>query len=148
MFMTNQQSPELTEPGIGSFYDPAAFVTPHFASIFIAPSLVVLPVRRNQLSRPLLQSLAQRIRVVAGVGDYALGLLPRTAFGSRDPDLGEPGFVGGVAQGAGEVFAGGAVHAVESGRVAVAHVFKHGAAVMDEMGEIVEVGFADLEFHG
>jgi hypothetical protein len=35
MFMTNQQSPELTEPGIGSLYDPAAFVTPHFASIFM-----------------------------------------------------------------------------------------------------------------
>ena len=90
--MTNQQAAELTQPGIGSLHNPAAFVTPHFASIFIAPSLVVLPIGRNQLNGPFLQSLAQRIGVVASISNYALGLLPRPAFRAWDADFGERGF--------------------------------------------------------
>ena len=57
MLMTNQQSAELTEPGVGSFHDPAALVASQFASIFVAPFLVVLPVGRDQLDASLLQSL-------------------------------------------------------------------------------------------
>ena len=41
MLMTDQQPAELTEPGIGAFDDPAAFVSPQFAAIFVAPVLVV-----------------------------------------------------------------------------------------------------------
>jgi len=46
MFMTNltnQQPPKLAEPGVGSFHDPAALITPQFAPIFVAPFLIVLP---------------------------------------------------------------------------------------------------------
>ena len=90
--MANQKSAELTEPGIGSLHDPAPFVTPHLASIVIAPSLVVLPIRCNQLDGSLLQPLAQRIGVVPGVGDYAPRLLPRPALAAWDADFLERGF--------------------------------------------------------
>ncbi len=54
MLMTNQQPAELAEPGVGSLHDPAALITPQFASIFVAPLLVVLPVRRDQFDASLL----------------------------------------------------------------------------------------------
>jgi hypothetical protein len=44
MLMANQQPAELTEPGVGAFDDPAAFVSPQLAAIFIAPVLVVASV--------------------------------------------------------------------------------------------------------
>ena len=93
MLMTNQQSAELTEPGIGSLHDPAPFVSPqscvHLRS---ACPLVVLPVGRDQLDGSLLQPLAQRVGVVSRLGDYALRLLPRPAFRAWDADFGERGF--------------------------------------------------------
>jgi hypothetical protein len=48
MFMTNQQSAELTEPSIGSFDNPSALVAAQFPAIFISPLLVVPPVGSNQ----------------------------------------------------------------------------------------------------
>src|SRR5712692_7250957 len=36
MLMTNQQSSELTEPGVGSFHNPAALITPQFAPVFVS----------------------------------------------------------------------------------------------------------------
>ncbi len=92
MLMTNQQSAELTEPGIGSLHDPAAFVASHFASVFIPPPLIVLSVGRDQFDGTLLQSFTQRIGVVAGVGDYTLRLLPRAPLRAGDADLLERGF--------------------------------------------------------
>jgi hypothetical protein len=92
MLMTNQQSTELAQPGIGSFHDPAAFVAPHLASVFIAPPLIVLTVRRDQFDGSFLQPLTQRIGVVTGIGDHPLWLLPRPAFGARDADFLERGF--------------------------------------------------------
>ena len=47
MLMTNQQSAELPKSDIGSLHNPVANVTPQFASILVAPSLVVLPVGSN-----------------------------------------------------------------------------------------------------
>src|ERR1035437_9147316 len=92
MFMTDQQSSELTEPGVGSLHNPAALITPQFAPIFVAPSLIVLAVGRNQFNASLLQALTQWVGVVAAVGDHALRLLPRAAFPAWDPDFGERGF--------------------------------------------------------
>ena len=80
MFMTNQQPAKLAEPGVGSFHDSAALITPQFAPIFVAPFLIVLPVRRDQFNASLLQPLPQRVRIVAAVGDYAFRFLPRPAF--------------------------------------------------------------------
>ena len=92
MLMANQQSAELTKPCVRSLYDPTAFVSPQFASIFVAPCFVVLPVGHDQIDAPLLQPLAQRIGIVGPVGDYPLRLLPRPAFWSRHTDFGERGF--------------------------------------------------------
>jgi hypothetical protein len=50
MLMTNQQAAKLAKPGVGSFHDPAALITPQFAPIFVAPFLTVLPVRRDQFN--------------------------------------------------------------------------------------------------
>jgi len=92
MLVANQKSAELAQPGVGSLHDPAAFVSPHFSPIVIALPLVVLAVGCDQLDGPLFQPLPQRIGVVPGIGDYALGLLPRPAFCTRDTDFLERGF--------------------------------------------------------
>ena len=92
MLMTDQQAAKLTEPRIGSLYNPAALITPQFAPIFVTPPLIVLPVGRNQFNPALLQSLTQWVGVVAAVGDHTLGLLPRATFPAWDPDFGERGF--------------------------------------------------------
>lgn len=92
MLVADQQAAELTEPGIGSLHNPAANIASQFPSIFVAPFLVVLPVRRNQVDAALLQSLTERIGVITAVGDDALRLLPGAAFRSGHADLGERGF--------------------------------------------------------
>src|SRR5271166_6467646 len=92
MLMTNQQPAKLAEPGVSSFHDPAALITPQFAPILVAPFLIVLPVRRNQFNASLLQPLTQRVRIVAAVGDHPFRFLSRTAFGTGNPDFGQRGF--------------------------------------------------------
>ena len=92
MLMTDQQASELTKPRMGSLHNPAALITPQFAAIFVAPSLVVLAVGRNQFNPSLLQALTQWVGVVAAVGDHARGLLPRAVFPAWYPDFGERGF--------------------------------------------------------
>ncbi len=92
MLMTNQQAAELAQPGVGSLDNPAAHITPQFSSIFVAPLPAVLAVGSNQFYASLLQALAQRVGVVAAVGNHALGLLPRAAFGLRDADFRQRGF--------------------------------------------------------
>ena len=90
--MANDESAELTEPGVGTFDDPASFVTPEFSAVLIAPELAVLAVRNDEVDAALGQPLSQRVRVVGAVSDYAFRLLSRTAFGSGDFDFGERGF--------------------------------------------------------
>src|SRR6266571_5072166 len=92
MFMTDQQSSELSKPGVGSFDDPTTLVAAQFAPIFVAPLPIVLPVRHDQLDSAFLQSLAQRIRIVGGIGNHPFRLLSRTAFGLRNRDFLERGF--------------------------------------------------------
>src|SRR6202521_2784369 len=92
MLMTDQQASELTKPRMGSLHNPAALITPQFAPILVAPSLIVFPVGRNQFNPSLLQALTQWIGVVAAVGDHAPRLLPRAAFPAWYPDFGERGF--------------------------------------------------------
>lgn len=41
MLKAYKQSAELTEPGVGALHDPTAFIAPHFASVVIAPPLIV-----------------------------------------------------------------------------------------------------------
>ena len=92
MLMTNEKAAELTQPGIGSFHDPAPFVAPHLAPVIVALPFVVFPVGRDQLDGSFPQPLPQWIGVVAGICNYPFRLLPRPAFGSRDADLLERGF--------------------------------------------------------
>jgi hypothetical protein len=92
MLMSYQESSELTEPRVGPLDDPAALVAAQFPPVFVAPLLVVLSIRGNQLDASFLQSLAQRVRIVGAIGDHPFRLLPRAAFGSRDADFFERGF--------------------------------------------------------
>jgi hypothetical protein len=89
--MTHEESAELTEPGVGSFDDPAALISSEFSSVLVAPMLAVLAIRNDEVDTAFCEPLAQRIGVVGAVGDHALGLLPRTALGARDFDLGQRG---------------------------------------------------------
>ena len=89
--MTHEDSAELTEPGVGSFDDPAAFVASELSAVFVSPVLAVLAIGHDEVDTALCEPLAQRIGVVGAVGDHALGLLSWTAFGSRDFHFGERG---------------------------------------------------------
>ena len=89
--MADEQPSELTEPCVGSFNDPAAFVTPQFPTILISPFLVVVPVWSDKFDSSGLPPLAQGIRVIAAIGDYSLRFLPRPAFAPRDADFLERG---------------------------------------------------------
>ena len=91
MLVTNQQSAKLSEPCIGSFYNPSAFVAAELAAIFITPQFVVLPVRRDQFDASLLESLAQWIGVVAAVRYDAFRLLPRPPARPGYADFGDCG---------------------------------------------------------
>src|SRR5208337_1145620 len=90
--MTNQQAAELSQPSIGPLHDPAAFVASELASVFVPPMLVVLPIGHDQFDTAAVQACAQRIRIVAAIGNHPFRFLPRTALGLRNPDLGERGF--------------------------------------------------------
>jgi hypothetical protein len=79
--MTNEQSSELAEPGVGSFDDPAAFVAAQLAAIFIAPVPAAASVGHDQLDAAFLQPLAQWVRVIGAISDHPFRLLPRPAFG-------------------------------------------------------------------
>jgi len=92
MLVSDQQPAELTKPGIGSLYDPTSLIAAQLAAIFVSPTLVVLPVRRDQFDATFLQPFAERVGVVAAVGDHALGLLPWPSLRAWDADFGERGF--------------------------------------------------------
>ena len=91
MLMTNQQAAELSEPSIGSLHNPAAKIAPQFASVFVSPFLVVVPVRHNQFDAALLQSPTQRVGIITAIGNHALGLLPWAAFRTWNADFAERG---------------------------------------------------------
>jgi hypothetical protein len=87
MFMANEQSAGLSQPGVGAFDNPAAFVASQFPTIFVFPLLVVLPVRRDKLDAAPPPSLPQWIGVVTPVRDHPFWLLPRPTFRPGDADL-------------------------------------------------------------
>ncbi len=91
MFMTDEQSAELSQPGVGAFDNPAPFVASQFPAIFISPLLVVLPVRGYQLDATPFPSLSQWIGVVTPVCDHPFWLLPRPTFRPGDSNLFERG---------------------------------------------------------
>ena len=88
--MSFQGSSELLEPSVGSLADPAALASAQLAPVFVASLLI--SVWGDQLDASLLQSLAQRVRVIGTVSNYPFRFLPRTALGSGDADFSERGF--------------------------------------------------------
>ena len=48
MLMSYQESSELSEPRVGSLDNPAMLVSAQLAPVFVAPLLIVLPVRGDQ----------------------------------------------------------------------------------------------------
>jgi hypothetical protein len=89
--MTNQQSAELSEPGVGALDDPTPLVTSQLSAIFEPPVFVVPPIRRNQFDTSPLPSLSQRIGIVAAIGNHPFRVLPRPTRGPRDADFGMRG---------------------------------------------------------
>jgi len=87
--MANEESAELTEPCVGAFDDPAAFISPKFSPIFVSPMLVVLAIWNDEIDAAFGKSLAQRVGVVGAVGDQPFRLFSRAAFGAWDFDRGE-----------------------------------------------------------
>lgn len=90
--MANEESAELTEPGVRALDDPATFVSSEFPAVFVSPVLAVVAVWDDEVDASLLEPFTQRIRVVGAVGDHPFRLLSRSAFGARDFDLPERGF--------------------------------------------------------
>jgi hypothetical protein len=90
--MTNQQSAELSQPGVGALDDPASSVPSEFPSVLMLSLLVVFAVRDDEVNATLLESLAQWIGVVRAVGDHTLRFRSRSTFGAWDLDFGERGF--------------------------------------------------------
>jgi hypothetical protein len=90
--MANEESAELTEPGVGAFDDPASFVPPEFPAVLVTPQFAVVAVRNDELDASLGKPFAQRVGVVGAVRDHAFRLLSRPAFGAWDFDFRERGF--------------------------------------------------------
>ena len=89
--MADQLSAELSQPCIGPFDLPAAFVAAQFPAIHKSFLFVVLPVGCNQFDAALLPSLWQRVRVVTAIRYHSFRFLPRPAPLPGDADLGERG---------------------------------------------------------
>jgi hypothetical protein len=75
--VAHDQSPEISQPGEGAFDFPPPTVTPQCPSILRRGFAPVLAVRTDQLDAAHPELTAQRIAVVAQIGDQSL----RLAFG-------------------------------------------------------------------
>lgn len=89
--MADQQPAELSEPCVGAFDDPAAFVAPELSPVLVASVPAIFAIGDDQLDAAFLQPLAQRVGVVGAVGDHPFRFLSGTAFGPGDADFGERG---------------------------------------------------------
>jgi hypothetical protein len=73
------QTPEVSEPGVGAFDDPSSAIAPQGSAILGCGPNAILLVRADQFDAALPQAFPQRIAVVGFVGDDSHRLLPRTA---------------------------------------------------------------------
>src|SRR2546425_49561 len=74
------QSAEVAEPGEGAFPRPPPLIAPQRPAVLRRGLATILAMRNDQLDAAPGQLLAQRVTVVATVGDEAFRLLPRTAW--------------------------------------------------------------------
>jgi hypothetical protein len=84
MFVANDQSPEVSDPGDAPFHLPAAFVSPQLASILRRRFAAIGFVRTDQVNASFFQPLSQRIGVGGLVIDQSGGVLAGPAASPRD----------------------------------------------------------------
>ena len=79
MVVTHNESAEIPQPSESALHRPAPLVTSQHAPILPRRAMAVRAMRRDQQDSPPLQPLAQRIAVIALVGNHPQRFLPRTA---------------------------------------------------------------------
>src|ERR1700675_2755215 len=77
--VAHDQSPEVTEPGVGSFDNPSPPVAPQRSTVLCRRFFSIAAMRHDQFDTPLPQAFAQRIAVIGFVGDHPERFLPRSA---------------------------------------------------------------------
>jgi hypothetical protein len=77
--VAHNQTPIVPEPTDGALDDPAPLIPPEGSPILGRRPLPVPVMGRDQLDSSFRQSLAQRVAVIAAVGDHALRFLPGAA---------------------------------------------------------------------
>ncbi len=93
MFMSHQQSAELTKPGVGSLHYPAAHVAPQFASVLVSARVCCSSGKGTMKSMPRFF-----MRSRSGSESYPRSAIMRLGFcrgrplRPRDADFGERGF--------------------------------------------------------
>src|SRR2546428_8054261 len=76
----HHQSAEVAEPSDGASHRPPPLIAPQRPAVLRRGLATILAMRDDQLDAAPGQLLAQRVTVVATVGDEAFRLLPRTAW--------------------------------------------------------------------
>src|SRR5258707_535527 len=76
--IAHDQSAEVAQPCEGPLHDPASPVATQRTTVLRRRFAPILPMRDDQFDAALGQLRAQRIAIVAPVGDEANGLLPGT----------------------------------------------------------------------
>lgn len=76
--VAHHQSAEVAEPCEGAFHGPASPISAQRPTVLRRRLDSILAMRGDQLDAACRQFFAQRVTIVALVGDEADGLLPRT----------------------------------------------------------------------
>ncbi len=84
MFITNDQSSEVSHPGDAAFHLPTPLVPSQFAAILGRRLATIGLMRTDQVDAPFLQTGAQWIGVGGLVVDQPSRILPWSAASSRD----------------------------------------------------------------
>jgi hypothetical protein len=84
--VAHHESPEVAKPGDAALDDPALLVTPQQAPVLRRRPATVRAVRSNQGHTATPQPFAQRVAVVALVGNYPRGFLPGASALVPPPD--------------------------------------------------------------
>jgi hypothetical protein len=86
MLITYDETPKVTQPGKRSFHDPPPPVPSQHAAILMRGVFVVAPRRNDGLNPPPGQPTAQRIAVIAAIGNQPLRPLAGPTGFPRPPD--------------------------------------------------------------
>jgi hypothetical protein len=75
----NDKAPGIRKPRECPLNLISALVTPQFTAVMISLFLIVIPVGADQFNASISQTPAERVTIIAFVGNQPLGILPRTA---------------------------------------------------------------------